>query len=338
MNSCLLTRLLLPLLAFSIGAYASDCDTVRLDAPGGSTYGISVRDQGSTGICYSEAAALAFDSSQVRAGSRNRSAEALAAVVGWANASRIDLKQAFMAGSFPCAIVNYFNQSGACDQRAFSGLGTEADFLSKSYAILDPQTRLPTSCGPASSQNPGDQARALLASKGCAVSASENSSVYLSTLATVTQTEEARFVSQVNQACQSAGRISPPHPLSCSSTMLPAASARASEKPLLDYFSNKTVPPLLIGYCSQVLHAGQGYVGVSPGAGKNTFSCDCAMHYSAVIGKRASPRTGKCQFLIQNSWGTDCDYYSHDWDCEAGKIWVDVDTLSRNIDNYGSVR
>ncbi len=47
-------------------------------------------------------------------------------------------------------------------------------------------------------------------------------------------------------------------------------------------------------------------------------------HFVTIIGARKGPG-GACQFLIQNSWGTDCA--AHLKDCKDGRSWIDDSTL-----------
>lgn len=56
-------------------------------------------------------------------------------------------------------------------------------------------------------------------------------------------------------------------------------------------------------------------------------------HIALVIGRRPHPtRSGACQFLLRNSWGTGCDRYKKaGWsDCKDGEVWIDADRISAN--------
>ncbi len=52
-----------------------------------------------------------------------------------------------------------------------------------------------------------------------------------------------------------------------------------------------------------------------------------APHASTIVGRRTNPRTGKCEFLLRNTWGEDCKGYRRDIDCELGHLWVDREEL-----------
>ena len=52
-----------------------------------------------------------------------------------------------------------------------------------------------------------------------------------------------------------------------------------------------------------------------------------ANHMSLVAGRRWDKKTQSCQLLVRNSWGTKCDLYSSDVDCEKGYLWISQDKL-----------
>lgn len=59
-------------------------------------------------------------------------------------------------------------------------------------------------------------------------------------------------------------------------------------------------------------------------------------HMSVVVGRRFDPKTLTCEYLIRNSYGTNCHSYKNPRlkdKCEKGNIWVDRETLKRNL--YG---
>lgn len=56
---------------------------------------------------------------------------------------------------------------------------------------------------------------------------------------------------------------------------------------------------------------------------KSKNSSEYYPHASTVVGRRANPRTGKCELLIRNTWGEDCKGYRRDLECDRGNIWVD---------------
>lgn len=105
--------------------------------------------------------------------------------------------------------------------------------------------------------------------------------------------------------------------------------------------------PIEVAYCSDLYEKGTGYSGIIPNQGKKplvkTNLCqghdpndpeDDGGHSSVLMGRRFNARTHKCQLLIKNSWGRDIEDLSRDWENESGKIWVDEDTLTRNLQGF----
>jgi len=55
------------------------------------------------------------------------------------------------------------------------------------------------------------------------------------------------------------------------------------------------------------------------------------LHASTVVGRRWHEESGKCEYLIRNSWGESCVHYQNPDRCENGNIWVDRDSLKNNL-------
>lgn len=103
---------------------------------------------------------------------------------------------------------------------------------------------------------------------------------------------------------------------------------------------NRSFPqqPVEISYCSRVLKKGKGFNGLKfldqendSKYGKKESKGKCGKHASLVIGRKWNSVTNKCQLLIRNSWGTSCNSYHSDWDCDNGNIWVNQEDLGENI-------
>lgn len=97
-------------------------------------------------------------------------------------------------------------------------------------------------------------------------------------------------------------------------------------KNLFNRHFEKPAQPLGIDFCSNLLHHGEGG---RKYASNRVLSEGCGPHSALVIGRRKT-FFGRCQYLIRNSWGKECDRYNHDWDCERGSVWVDETTLAPN--------
>ncbi len=56
---------------------------------------------------------------------------------------------------------------------------------------------------------------------------------------------------------------------------------------------------------------------------------DDSLHASTIVGRRWVD--GKCEYLIRDSFGTDCSIYRTPEKCEAGHVWVPEDFIHRNV-------
>lgn len=103
--------------------------------------------------------------------------------------------------------------------------------------------------------------------------------------------------------------------------------------------STASLQPIGIEYCSGVLgnpskshivkrtfHKDLDYLN-TPQAKRN-LSSSCGFHASAIIG-RERMKDGNCYFIVQNSWGKECNEVSQR--CKDGKIWIKDSDLSKNI-------
>jgi hypothetical protein len=95
--------------------------------------------------------------------------------------------------------------------------------------------------------------------------------------------------------------------------------------------------PVGIGYCSKILTE-KGFRGVdrAKDTGEVRPRMGCGGHASIIVGQRE--RKGRCQFLIRNTWGNNCQVYKPaGWECKKDKdgkaagVWVDANELSYNI-------
>lgn len=80
--------------------------------------------------------------------------------------------------------------------------------------------------------------------------------------------------------------------------------------------------PVGISYCSVIL-TNKSASGMEYGKPKS----NCALHASVVVGRK-SDSSGRCHYLIRNSWGSNAKY---DWPTSEGDIWVSEYILKRNL-------
>ncbi len=131
---------------------------------------------------------------------------------------------------------------------------------------------------------------------------------------------------------------------------IPATAQTQVIRTIHDRLSRPQPQPIEIGYCSSVLALGRAYEGRnrvvdaardlpeklaglvrSSDDHSDVAPAQCGLHSSLVIGRRKNSFTGRCQLLVRNSHGRDCDSYSKDWGCDFGNIWVDEDILAQSI-------
>ncbi len=57
-------------------------------------------------------------------------------------------------------------------------------------------------------------------------------------------------------------------------------------------------------------------------------------HASVVIGRQFNKKTNSCDYLVRNSWGTDCSGYRKDIreNCKQGNFWVSESELNEIVD------
>lgn len=118
---------------------------------------------------------------------------------------------------------------------------------------------------------------------------------------------------------------------SCEATAIPVPKmscqtrdiARSEMIAELDHQLDSYKRPVGISYCSRVLTdknaAGIDYY--------NKPKANCAPHASVVIGKRADS-SGKCQYLIRNSWGAS---YKYPWETSQGDVWISESAMMMNV-------
>jgi hypothetical protein len=60
-------------------------------------------------------------------------------------------------------------------------------------------------------------------------------------------------------------------------------------------------------------------------------------HASVITGARKKAEGEGCEYLVQNSWGADCDKYYDPKKCEDGKIWISEEALMKNYTSIYSL-
>lgn len=55
------------------------------------------------------------------------------------------------------------------------------------------------------------------------------------------------------------------------------------------------------------------------------------LHTSSIVARRHSATTGRCEYLVRNSHGENCERYLDKFSCEKGNVWVDEKSLRKHI-------
>jgi hypothetical protein len=110
-------------------------------------------------------------------------------------------------------------------------------------------------------------------------------------------------------------------------------SAKSFGEDFSKLFMKENPQPVAITYCADVLkHREVRTI-------ENGVRVNCNVkHDSAVVGSRPGS-SGKCEYLIRNSYGTSCNGY--DWDCEVnskgrgrGEVWISEEALLGNTEDF----
>lgn len=67
---------------------------------------------------------------------------------------------------------------------------------------------------------------------------------------------------------------------------------------------------------------------------ENEETRDECSHASVVVGRQFNKKTNSCEYLVRNSWGTDCSGYRKDIreNCKQGSFWVSESELNEIVD------
>ncbi len=337
----------MPGLWFAMQTFAGDCDDVFLDMPpDGAMSHVVTRAQDGLGMCYASAASQLVDAWRFSHGAKNyyhQTSDLAAAVSYAAAAGNPDID-----GGQPCNVANHIKEKGSCDSQMVNEQYVNAEHGGRNYLeytrlLKTYYTRYHEAMGswymaglkPATEKMDkvqGDLAACLSATgfstgmiptpdKIRALLADSNPMAYLKGLLT-------HLCTGSNMSYPTFGE--------CVTDVSTYTSPSKIRKIIDERLTSNSSQPLGISYCSGMLKKGRGFRGVHRGWALR-FSdtlAGCGEHASILMGRTKNKLTGKCQYLIRNSWGKDCsNYASKDWKCEDGRgnIWVDADELTENI-------
>lgn len=57
-------------------------------------------------------------------------------------------------------------------------------------------------------------------------------------------------------------------------------------------------------------------------------------HVSSIVGTRWNSKLKRCEFLLRNSWGPDCDdvFIGHSENCDKGNIWISETDINEQVE------
>lgn len=61
---------------------------------------------------------------------------------------------------------------------------------------------------------------------------------------------------------------------------------------------------------------------------KNRHNRRDGHHASSIVARRFNEKSGTCEYLLRNSWGTGCYSYDRHYKCEQGNIWIGEEFLT----------
>lgn len=56
-----------------------------------------------------------------------------------------------------------------------------------------------------------------------------------------------------------------------------------------------------------------------------------SLHTSSLIGRRWNNENHQCEYLVRNSYGSSCEGYDPDYQCEQGNIWIPQNNLQQSL-------
>jgi hypothetical protein len=318
-----------------------DCADVRLDDKGKSMENVPALDQLSFGDCYAEVASEMVDAYRFSHGDKrtNLHSEPLMTAIeigqskGWK-----DLDY----GYTPCQAVDDFRKNGACNMASVIEKDGEtpesymARYIGFQNSIATLAQSTTANADQISREVSGDSVSICddLANGGMA----RGSGAAVSSIQTdlLKNGNVAMMESLRESLCSGSAHFNLQTPLPACNVFSPSEARQPGtfDQTIQWRLNLPNAQPVAISFCSAILTAGRSFqVNLDDvAAGKADASNKCEDHAALVIGSRKNPQTGKCQYLVRNSWGTACEY-SKDWQCDTGKgnLWIDRDTLVNNI-------
>lgn len=336
MISLVFARIVLP--AAAQADEREDCSPIRMDYKGGSMEHVHARSQQDLGICFAETGAQVADAIRFSRLGDTRFNFQTSAVDVAAGLSLEKGRNAFKDGGKECWALSYIQKEGVCADAAVE----HNPSLGASYASGTAEIEagiLREISGDEGSAAGGAPDRQLVCRWPGEDSQPVPESEFLAPglqRRLVSDACDAGTIRRLTRSCTTKTRppteINPfasQPPLGCdvfpkkSQENSPGAIGRAIDADL-----EAPAPlPIEIHFCPKMLESGVH------------LDCRTDGHAALVIGRRWNDTTHSCQYLVRNSWGTECSQYppriSGHGNCEEGlgNIWLDRGELLASTDD-----
>lgn len=339
---------------FISSAHSTDCENIRLDAPGEAMENVKHKDQGALGICFSHAGSALFDAYRASSyhGSIKQSSplEAAAGTLEERISNRIQISgvQAkqyanFDSGGTTCEIVNYLMQNGGCSD---SNVALERlDPSHREIYLQAVQELFYESTINRKELHQKALCRLPLVDKKL----SKMLFPFKQIRKSIHLKNFGEFLKSIlSKRCSKGKRGEPLGGVEC--VEIPKPWQRKSNPtnyiPVTRKHLSKHKQPVSISFCSNILRAEPWYQGLE----KNELQLearksDCGLHEAIIIGMRKVKTMGgggmsgtSCQYLIRNSWEKDSKYSPY-WESENnGNLWVDEESLFQNVEGLSFLK
>ncbi|MBI3555014.1 MAG: hypothetical protein HY074_01970 [Deltaproteobacteria bacterium] len=332
--------------ALPASALAGGCPEIRLDSSDGSMGHVPMTAQGHVGICYANVAAQMIDafrfSHDAPEGDTDYAhiSSPLDLAVGFTNEDAA--KSDFGYGAYHiCPVASFGIKTGTCDQERVRQLywkGEQKNFtvsLWKTHKALQEYLKAHAQIHDWEELKNGFRASACeeIGYLNSLVSPAGKSLLPGPDLL-MNALRAENYTPAMLEILKPVCDTPPRHPVAASlhCEMLPLGKP-GKLSPVHELLEKKNAQPIAVKTCSNIMTQGKNYRGVND---DGTFAPDCKKHFLLIIGQKEID--GKCRFLMRNSWGSDEDGYSEDWQPpEHGNLWIDEDSMAANTKEMCSI-
>ena len=335
-----------------------DCSSLRLDAPGESMERVPVRDQGLMGICYAQTAATMadawLDTHLTQEHKTLHPFEPSSALELAINSYRYNTpKTVFQPsrnnGMYPfeggtvTEVFRYIQEKGTCSEEKIPEKNLlqkrRGDFLSNLeniYKNLRATIKDDFYTGKRDLSN--NERKEALKNYQETLYCLHQSEIKIGPvfkemdkiIDVVRSDDFINFSGKIFGLICKDREMLPPFQLRDELVMFKETSRRIFQKAWGSEVKDKQ--PIGIAFCSKVLNNGS-YQGRKDETliHSDDLKNDCGKHAAVLIGRQYNSQTKSCEYLVQNSWGTNCDMYDTNLKCEHGKVWINQAQLDDNL-------